>query len=112
MEKTNRRRSQRRRPRNSAKIECRKGAFGLGPNVATAALDVSDSGARLIVKETMDLACEVEIIINAYGIRKPIRRVALVRWQLELAEGGYCIGAEFQKRIDYRDWQNLAAQNQ
>ena len=109
MEKTNRRRSQRRRPRNSAKIECRKGAFGMGPNLATGALDISDTGARLIVRQPMELAAEVEIVINAYGINKPIKRMAYIRWQLELAGGGYCIGAEFQKRLDYRDWQNLAA---
>jgi hypothetical protein len=111
MEKINRRKSQRRRPRTSVKIECRKGAYGLGPNLASGALDVSDTGARLIITQAVDAKGEVEIIISAYGMSKPIKRMAVVRWQVALADGGFCIGAEFQKRIDYRDWQNLAAAN-
>jgi hypothetical protein len=111
MDRINRRRSQRRRPRNSVKIECRLGAYGLGPNLASIALDVSDTGARLIIRDAVEPESEVEIIISAYGIRRPIKRLANVRWQVELAEGGFCIGTEFQKRIEYRVWQNLAAPN-
>ena len=105
----NRRRSLRRKPRRSVKVECRKGAFGLGPNLASATLDVSDTGARLIVTQAMESPSEVEIIITSYGINKPIKRLALVRWQVKLEDGRFCIGAEFQKRLEYRDWQNLAS---
>ena len=106
---TNRRSSQRRPPRSSVRVECRKGSFGLGRNIASAALDVSDTGARLVVKETLEIMAEVEIVIAGYGMQKPLKRAAYVRWQVKMEDGQFCIGAEFQKRIPYRDWQGLAA---
>jgi PilZ domain len=105
----NRRRSLRRKPRTSVKIECRKGAHGLGANVARHVLDVSDSGIRLVVSQEFTLLSEVEIIINGYGMKAAIKRLATVRWQLKLENGLYCTGVEFQKHISYRDWQNLAS---
>ncbi len=105
----NRRRSQRRKPRNTVKVECRKGGHGLGVNLAKTLLDVSDSGVRLIISQALDLLSEVEIVIGGYGMKAPIKRLAIVRWQLKLEGGLFCTGIEFQKRIDYRDWQNLAS---
>ncbi len=105
----NRRKSQRRRPRSSVKVECRKGASGFGPNLTMSSLDVSDSGARLVLSHPLDLHAEVETIISGYGMKDPIKRLANVRWQLKLENGQYCTGVEFQKRIPYRDWQSLAS---
>jgi hypothetical protein len=105
----NRRRSQRRKPRTSVKVECRKGSHGLGANLAKSLLDVSDSGVRLIVAQELDLESEVEIIIGGYGMKAPIKRLGTVRWLLKLEGGLFCAGIEFQKHIDYRDWQNLAS---
>jgi hypothetical protein len=105
----NRRRSQRRKPRSSVKVECRKGASGLGANLAKTLLDVSDSGVRLVISQELALQGEVEIIIGGYGMKAPIKRLATVRWQLKLESGLFCTGIEFQKHIDYRDWQNLAS---
>jgi hypothetical protein len=105
----NRRRSQRRKPRTSVKVECRKGAHGLGANLAKTLLDVSDSGVRLIVSKELDLQGEVEIVIGGYGMKAPIKRLGTVRWQLKLENGLFCVGVEFNKHIDYREWQNLAS---
>lgn len=107
----NRRRSQRRRPRNSVKIECRKGTHGLGANLARTLLDISDSGVRMILSQELPLKSEVEIIIGGYGMKGSVKRAAIVRWQLKLEGGLFCTGIEFQKHIDYRDWQNLASPN-
>ena len=108
---TNRRSSQRRPPRKTVQVECRKGSFGLGRNISASALDVSDTGARLIVTESLEILAEVEIVIAGYGMQKPLKRAAYVRWQVKLEDGRFCIGAEFQKRLPYRDWQGLAAPN-
>ena len=105
----NRRRSLRRKARTTVKIECRKGSYGLGANVAKHVLDVSDSGIRLIVSQEFNLLTEVEIIISGYGMKSPIKRLATVRWQLKLENGLFCTGVEFQKHISYRDWQNVAS---
>ena len=107
----NRRRSQRRKPRTSVKIQCRKGTYGLGANLGSSVLDVSDTGVRMIVKEPLSPPAEVEIIIIANGMRDPIKRIGTIRWQVKLENGLFCTGIEFQKRIDYRDWQNLASPN-
>jgi hypothetical protein len=106
---SNRRRSQRRKPRSSVKLQCRKGALGLGPNLSAGALDLSDSGVRLIVTQALDTMAEVEIVIDGYGMKRPVRRVANVRWQVRMENGNFCTGVEFQKQIDYRDWQNFAS---
>jgi hypothetical protein len=105
----NRRRSMRRRPRTSVKVQCRKGSHGLGPNLAVEMLDLADSGVRVIIGQELPAGAEVEIIIVAYGIREQIKRLGYVRWQLKLENGQFCAGIELQKRINYRDWQNLAS---
>ena len=106
---SNRRKSQRRKPRSSVKIECRKGSYGLGANIALSTLDLSDTGVCLTVSQPQNLMAEMEVIIVGYGMRKPIKRAAVLRWQVPMADGHFCIGAEFQKRLEYRDWQNLAS---
>jgi hypothetical protein len=107
--RTNRRQSQRRKPRSSVKVECRVGSFGTGSNLASTTLDLSDTGARLIVAQALDPKKEVEIVIAGYGMSKPIKRSAQVRWQVKTDDGRFCIGVAFQRRLDYRDWQTLAS---
>jgi|ERR1019366_3402589 c-di-GMP-binding flagellar brake protein YcgR len=107
----NRRKSQRRKPRRTVKIECRKGSYGLGANLAVVVLDLSDTGVRLIASQELEAQAEVEIIISGYGMTKAIKRAAYVRWQVKLENGQFCLGVEFQKRLPYRDWQNLASPN-
>jgi hypothetical protein len=108
---SNRRGTQRRKPRTSIKVECRKGSTGLGPNIAGPILDLSDSGIRLIVTQALALKAEVEIVISGYGMRDTIRRLGYVRWQVTLENGQFCMGVEFQKRLAYRDCAMLASPN-
>ncbi len=105
----NRRRSQRRAPRNSVKAECRKGAYGFGKNLAVQTLDLSESGIRMIVSECIDLATEVKIVIDGYGMNKALKHSGIVRSVAKLENGRFSIGIEFHKQIPYRDWQTLAS---
>ncbi len=107
----NRRRSQRRKPRRSVLVQCRKGSHGLSANIAKELLDTSDSGIRLVVSQELAPRSEVEIVIGGYGLKAPIKRIGYVRWQVKLENGLFCIGVHFQKHIEYRDWQNLATPN-
>jgi c-di-GMP-binding flagellar brake protein YcgR len=107
--KSNRRQSTRRKARGYVRVECRNGCYGLGPNLATAVLDVSDTGIRMVVKRAIELPGEVEVTIVGCGLQKPIKRVGRVRWQVTLEDGQFCLGVEFDKRLAYRDWQNLAS---
>ncbi|MBI2806535.1 MAG: PilZ domain-containing protein [Planctomycetes bacterium] len=104
----NRRRSLRKSPRTSVKVECRKGATGLGPNLTQLVLDFSDTGVRMTVSQSIDVLAEVEITLSGYGMSKPIKRLGNVRWQLKLENGTFCVGIEFQKHLAYKDWLNLA----
>jgi hypothetical protein len=106
---SNRRRSQRRTPRGSVKLECRVGLFGLGPNLASSTLDLSDNGARLIVTRALDVKKDVEIVVAGCGLNKPIKRLAHIRWQLKLDDGRFCIGVQFQKRLEWRNWMSLVS---
>src|SRR5688572_24953610 len=96
--KLNRRRVPRRKPKGFVKVECRKGSFGIGSNLATALLDVSETGARLVINQELTIAQEVEVAFAGYGINYTIKRLANLRWLLKLADGKFCIGVEFQKR--------------
>lgn len=107
----NRRRSPRRKPRTSVKVQCRKGTHGLGPNVAVSLLDISDSGIRVVLKQELTNRDEVEIMIVAHGVLGTIKRHGYVRWQLKLENGLFCAGIEFQKSIKYRDWQVISSPN-
>lgn len=106
---TNRRGSQRRAARGTVKIHCRRGAYGFGVDLAVRPLDLSESGARLVISTALDVMEEVEILITGYGVRGTIKRIGNIRWIVESADGTYCVGVEFQKRLPYRDWQNLVA---
>jgi len=107
----NRRKSPRRKVRTSVKLECRKGSYGLGPSVTKTVLDLSDTGVQLIVSKELTVLGEVEVLISGYGMSQNIKRVATVRWQVRLEDGSFCVGIEFQKRLNYRDWQIIAAPN-
>lgn len=115
MEKTttasasNRRRSQRRKPRSTVRVECRRGSTGLGNNLALIVLDLSDSGVRMVVSQQLGSGAEVEVLLTGYTLKQPLKRLANVRWEIKAENGSFCVGLEFQKAIPYRDWQNLAS---
>jgi hypothetical protein len=109
---SNRRAAPRCKPRSFVKLECRKGAIGLGLNLATTLMDVSETGVRLVISKELALQQEVEIVLTSHGLKQPIKRLGNIRWQLKLDDGKYCLGVEFQKRLAYSDWQNLATPNQ
>jgi hypothetical protein len=88
-----------------------QGANGFGPNLASTVLDISDTGARLIITQPLELLAEVEIIINGYGMKERIRRLGNIRWQVTLESGQFCVGVEFQKSLAFRDWQIIVAPN-
>lgn len=104
----NRRRSPRRKPLSFVKLKCRKGALGLGRNVALILLDISESGARLKVCEDLPLDYDVEVEFEAYSLKRKIRTFATVRWCLKLLDGNYCIGVAFQNPLPDGAWKNIA----
>jgi c-di-GMP-binding flagellar brake protein YcgR len=104
----NRRQTRRRVARQSIRVQCRKGAFGFGANVADSFLDVSEGGIRLVVSAGLDLGQEVEVCLEGSALGRGLKRVAKVVWALPLENGNQCVGLQFEKRISYADLQKLA----
>jgi hypothetical protein len=77
--------------------------------VAISLLDISETGARLVVRQELKLRQEVEVELEAHGVNHLVKRVASVRWQLRLDDGAFCVGVEFEKQLVYADWLNIAA---
>jgi hypothetical protein len=104
----NRRRSRRTAVRTVARVECRKGGMGFGRNVAVAALDLSETGIRLVTQGRLAVGQEVEILISGGGITKAVRRLGRVIWWLALADLNGCAGIDFDKNLPFAEVQRLA----
>ena len=105
----NRRVSRRQKPKRSTKAVCLKGAFGLGRNIALSVLDVSETGARLVVKESLAPGPEVEVSLESIQLPRPAKRAATVGWCVAAENGTYGIGVRFAKMLGFADWQSLTA---
>jgi hypothetical protein len=99
----NRRQAARKVPRSTVRVECRRGASGLGKNIVGQFLDLSEGGARLVLTEAVPARDEVEVLIFGSSQRRPIRRLANICWLLALEDGNFCAGVEFQKRLLFNE---------
>ena len=103
----NRRNAVRKRPRGSVRVQCRRGAYGLGPNVAVGLLDLSETGARLVIKEPLEAKHEVEITLAGYGMSADLKLPGTIAWAVRLENGHFAIGVNFQKRLRFCDVMQL-----
>jgi hypothetical protein len=103
----NRRCSPRRNPRQTVRIECRKGLLGLGRNVAETCLDISEGGLRFVATVPLVKEEQVEVLITGHGLGQ-IKRAALVRWCYPSSSNRHMIGAQFQSRLTFAEIQRLA----
>ena len=104
----NRRLSRRRPAKSRVKVVCRRGALDLGPDLAVALLDLAETGARLVVKDALLPGREVSLSLAGQSTLRPIPRVGNVAWCVPAADGTFCVGVSFQKRLPYRDFLELS----
>ena len=104
----NRRKWRRQTPRATAKVECRRGTMGLGPNLALELLDISECGIGIIIKIGLKVQEDVEILVRDYGQSKTIKQLAKVCWCLKLQDGRFCAGMSFEKWLAYADVQMIS----
>jgi len=98
---SNRRLSARRAAKRGARIECRKGALGLGKDIAVSFIDLSETGIQLLVSAPLKRGDEVEVKMAALGGRQ-LKILGQVVWASPgLAEGIHCLGVRFDKRLPY-----------
>ena len=103
----NRRSSRRRPPKGSTKVRCYRGPMGLGSNVAVSALDVSESGAALVVKTAFQPGEELEVNLEGVVHRRPIKKMAVVVWCVPTSDGRFALGVRFQGALSYADLNDL-----
>jgi hypothetical protein len=104
----NRRASRRAPLRGSIRVECRKGSLGLGPDLTGCPLDISETGARLILKSSLPMGQEVEVLVHgAGGYGRPLKRTGRVIWAFPTDDGRCCVGVRFGGHVPFADLQNL-----
>jgi hypothetical protein len=103
----NRRASRRHKSKRSTKAVCLKGTLGLGRNIAMSVLDVSETGARLTVGASLEPGQEVEVSLEGACVQRPVKRVAKVLWCVAAGDGAYAVGVQFEKLLDFANWQSL-----
>jgi hypothetical protein len=104
----NRRLNRRQVPKGSMKATCHRGPFGLGPNIAVAVLDISESGAQLVVKEPLKPGQAVEVGVVGLGRLRPIKLPAVVVWCAAGADGNHLVGTRFERALSHADLLALA----
>jgi hypothetical protein len=104
----NRRRARRTPVSGQSKIQCRKGRLGLGPNLVVKVLDLSETGACLIVKTALRPGDEAELLLSGPSFGRPLECPAEVVWSVALADGCHGVGLNFVKPIRSADRLRLA----
>lgn len=92
-----------RRPaKRNAKVLAFRNGLGVGPNVGLAVIDLSESGARLRLKEELPIGREIEMNLEGPGMRQ-IRLYARIVWVTPEADGTFLAGASFEKSLNWTD---------
>ena len=90
--------------KKGVELTLRKGAMGLGPNLAVGGVEVSDDGIQLRVKAELKKGDEVEVGLTGIGRSKPMNMMADVRWCRPEEEGdAFLAGIMFRRRLSYGD---------
>ena len=76
--------------------------------MAASLLDVSQDGARVVLKEVVELQKEVEISFTSMAAHRTIKGVGNVVWVVPLEDGKCIAGVNFQKRIAWSDVMSLS----
>jgi hypothetical protein len=105
----NRRTSRRTPARSGLTTVCRLGALDLGPNVALSVLDLSDTGARLAVREPFKVGQTVFLTLTASSNGFTVKRPAKVMWSSPAGANGPAeAGLLFEKPVSYKDLFHVA----
>jgi len=102
----NRRGAIRRKPKG-VEVSCRRGALGVGPDIAVMLRSLSESGARLIVTTSLKSGEEVELEFRAAAFPKSIRMMAEVVRSKAVPGNMHCAAVRFQKRLGYAEFTRL-----
>jgi PAS domain S-box-containing protein len=97
-DRTERRLTQRHCPSPDVRVECHKGSFGQGPNLAEALVDVSVDGMRIIAGSALWAGEVVEVLLTPPG-DSPIKRRGRVVWSRPSPDARHLTGLQFRRRL-------------
>jgi hypothetical protein len=100
------RRLRRKKAKRGTALTCRRGNLGLGKDLAISVQDISEDGARLLVKEEISPGTEVEITMTGVGANKRVTTLATVAW-CKVESKSFSIGVRFRDRLPYVDFFHL-----
>jgi len=101
-----RRAYQRKPPRGRCQVTLFRGTLGLGRNLALELLDISLSGARIRVAESLRPGEEVQLLLLGQGHLRPVKVLARVIWCR--SDGRTAIvGVCFDKVLPYPDFLHI-----
>jgi hypothetical protein len=63
---------------------------------------------RLLLREPVPLKQEVEVGLLAPGLVREVKLIGKVMWVIPAADGQFCVGIGFEKRLSYTAVQELA----
>jgi hypothetical protein len=83
-------------------VICRKGLLDLGIDYALGLVDVSATGARLLVSEPLARWEVLSLAFLGPNPRRPLKRTGTVRWCASTGQGAHCVGVALDRRLaDY-----------
>lgn len=100
--------SRRRPARSGARAEVRKGVLGLGSDLGSELIDVSEDGLCVKLKAPLDAKQEVEVILRGPGVGKATKCTAEVCWCRPEPAGMYQVGLRLRSRLSYAILTDLA----
>ena len=101
--KSNKRLSRRCPARGTTRLRVYRNTMGLGPNIASALLDLSETGLRVILKEAATVGQQVEVNLESAGSGRVSKMPADVVWIVPGADGTFVVGLHLQKSLGYSD---------
>jgi hypothetical protein len=85
------------------KITCHKGYLDLGPNLAIGLVDISETGARLIVKTPLEKGQQVAISLEGREHIRPIRTLGTVVRSEPGTDGACQLAVLWEKRLTFSE---------
>jgi hypothetical protein len=102
----NRRLSPRQPPKRGTRASGHLGALATGPNIVRSLLDLSKSGARLLVAGPLEEEQEVAVALQESSQVQPLTTPAVVVWSAA-GEGCCCVGVFFWQWLPYTQFRAL-----
>jgi hypothetical protein len=81
--------------------------MGLGANLAVSAVEVSETGACVVVTAPFANGEEMEVKLESVVQRRPVRKMAKVVWCVSAGPDRWRVGVQFQGSLRYADLNDL-----